>query len=74
MEVNMQVGAVIVFKEGVTKAEAEATLKRFEDLLDPIYADKIPGKSGVLEEHYARYAVRVEEFDPAYGYPVFYIP
>lgn len=50
---NGQVGAVLVFAEGVTVADVTAALRS----LAPMIATS-----------------DVQEFNPDYGYPVFYVP
>lgn len=56
-----RLGSVVVFKKGITKAQAEAALKSLATVLDENY-------------QYPKGLPRVHEYDDAYGGPVFYIP
>jgi hypothetical protein len=53
-------GAVLVFKKGTSKKQAEAALRRVKDVIDPNY--------------YADPARLVNEFEDDHGGPVWYIP
>ena len=66
-------GSVLVFKAGITKAQATAALKKIEALLD------LPSQSYVIRDH--KYVVvpftldrNVNEFDDECGGPVWYVP
>lgn len=59
-ESSPRVGAVIVFKKGITKAEAERFLTTLSAYTDNAYY--VSGK------------INVHEFDEAYGGPVWYVP
>lgn len=56
-----QAGAVLVFKPGVTQAQAEAALAKLKDLIDEGY-------------QYPKGMPRVQMFDPEWGGPVWYVP
>lgn len=56
-----QAGAVIVFKPGVTKAQAQTALEKLKDVLD-------------LDYQYPKGMPGVEVFNPSWGGPVWYIP
>lgn len=58
---STKVGAVLVFKDGVTEEQATNALKMLKDVLDENYWNHI--KLGL-----------VQSFDPNYGGPVWYIP
>ena len=49
-------GALIVFREGMTKEEVADIIRRMAN-------------AGMLE-----HTPRINEFDPEWGYPTFYIP
>jgi Asp-tRNA(Asn)/Glu-tRNA(Gln) amidotransferase C subunit len=53
-EQKIQAGTVLIFKEGVSKEEAQKRLEALRDILD--------------------YLPRVNEFNPEWGGPVWYIP
>jgi hypothetical protein len=55
-----QLGAVLVFKPGTTREEAEKALAKISALVDPSYF--VGGKP------------QVHSFDRAHGGPVWYIP
>lgn len=57
---KIQYGTVLVFKKTVTKAQAEAALKKIYDVVELDYY--------VAKEPY------VNEFNPEWGGPVWYIP
>lgn len=55
-----QNGAVLVFKEGITKKQAEEALDKIKEVLDP--------------EYWRWEMPPVHEFNPDHGGPVWYIP
>lgn len=55
-----RLGAVIIFQQSITQEQAEAALQNLED-------------AGIIETAFRGYS-RVNEFDPEYGGPVWYIP
>lgn len=57
-----RLGAVIIFREGVTREKAEAMLRGMED------AEVVEGS------HWVGGKTPVEEFNPEWGGPVWYIP
>lgn len=60
-----RVGAVLVFREGVTKEQAEQLLDHLRQHLWPVYHSEADGTPR---------GFHVEEFDANWGEPVFYIP
>ena len=60
MKTRTQSGAVLVFREGVTREEAEKAIATLKALLDPTY--------------WTRELPKVHEFNPDHGGPVWYIP
>ncbi len=66
MEKKPRVASVLIFKDGVKKAEAEKALRKIQDLLEPgLWLDK---------DRKTTVPFRVEEYDSSWGHPVFYIP
>jgi hypothetical protein len=59
-EQKTQAGTVLVFKEGVSKEEAQKRLEALRDILDLGYF-----LSGMPQ---------VQEFNPDWGGPVWYVP
>jgi len=55
-----RVGTVLVFKEGMTKEQAERLLTKIRDVID--------------DEYYVSGMPTVHEFDSKWGGPVWYIP
>jgi len=55
-----QAGVVLVFKEGVSREEAQSRLEALKDILDLNY--------------YLSGMPPVQEFNPAWGGPVWYVP
>lgn len=54
-------GALLVFRDGVTKEEAVEALERIATVVEP------PRQPFKMSD-------KIEEFDPEYGWPVFYVP
>ena len=56
---NKRLGAIVVFKNDVTRERAERAILKleYEGLIEP-----------------AIWKVKVETFDPAWGWPVWYVP
>ena len=62
-----RIGTVIVFKEGVSPGEAAHALSSIKEFID--LDQRIPS-----ENEWATINNLVEPFDPAWGFPVWYIP
>lgn len=65
---NSRCGAVLVFKEGVSRAEAEAFLAEISGHMTAT------GKRYIDADYYFGGKPQVHEYDPAMGGPVWYIP
>ena len=64
-------GSVLVFKRGVTKKQAEAALKKIQDVLaDDYWIKDFDIKTG----HGEKAKFIVNEFDDKWGGPVWYLP
>lgn len=71
----MRLGTVIVFKKGVTKAQALAALSALNDVVEPGRWIDYPEKNG--RPNYSTpipVTYRIEEFDEDTGGPVWYVP
>lgn len=60
-------GTVIVFKEGVSRDEAAHALSSIKEFID--LDQRVQS-----ENEWATINNMIEPFDPAWGFPVFYIP
>jgi len=74
-----QVGSVVVFKPGVSREQALESLRKLTDVIDLNYyvnaVDPVtqkPRPAAVRKEMLQK--ALVNEFDPAYGGPVWYVP
>lgn len=65
-----QFGTVLVFRQGVSRAEAENALIRLRGILDPAYLPHV----ATNETPEDRIAASVQSFNPDHGGPVWYIP
>jgi hypothetical protein len=63
-----RLGAVLVFREGVSKADAEAALACIQKFLEPSYS--FQPSSGYVQTP----VPAVREYDDDIGGPVWYIP
>jgi len=75
-----QHGCVLVFREGISKAEAAAALEQIADVLElpdttPTY-EYAEGSRRVTKMGSRPFmmADKIQEFDPEWGGPVWYIP
>lgn len=59
---SIRYGALIIFRQGTTRQQAEEALAKIDHLIEP----PNPHKKG--EDS------RVKDYDEAWGYPTFYIP
>jgi hypothetical protein len=78
VETKTQFGAVVVFKPGVTRDEAERALQHIARVIElpdlPAWAQWSPEAKTVLASGGRPAALLVREFNPDHGSPVFYIP
>lgn len=66
-----QLGTVLVFKQGVSKAEAVEALKKIQSVLADDYHGRYDAKAG---KFVSSALPPVNEFNPEHGGPVWYVP
>jgi hypothetical protein len=69
----MALGTVLVFKEGVNAARAAEALRKIEDVLEPCWLNYSTTDFKPTGE-YPTTPFVLNQFDPALGGPVWYIP
>lgn len=70
---GLRCASVVIFRDGVTKAEAQEALEKIAHLLQPQWLRE-SDKDAPWDKRRFDAAFRVEKYNPEYGHPVFYIP
>jgi hypothetical protein len=71
----MRAGATIVFKEGISADEAAKILAQIREHIDlPDPNDKWMAKAAPSRVGQSAERILINEFDPQWGWPVFYVP